>query len=235
VGTASPNPDQEISPLSPRIVRVWDKPAGLPVLPPNDDPAGDCVVARLLLAEPERARIAWPAGFEAGVLHRLDTSTSGAVALADDPADLEHLRAAFATGKLVKQYCLRAARDPGWDTNDCERALAHDPRHKGRMVVQRGRDTPHRGRWLPAHTRFRRRHGTLFDAVIRTGVMHQIRVHAAFVGIPILGDRRYGGGETPEGAPPGLVFYLHHVGFSSADPALETAPVPLPDWARDPP
>lgn len=223
--------------MSPRIVRVWDKPAGLPVLPPHADPEGDCVLARLLAAEPGRSTIPWPRGFEGGILHRLDTSTSGAVAIADDPADLVFLRSLFSEGQLAKRYVLRAARDPGWDENSCDRPLAHDPRHKGRMVVERGRQTAHRGRWLPAHTTFRRRSGTLFDAVIRTGVMHQIRVHAAFVGIPILGDRRYGGGETPADAPPGLAFYLHHTGFGTAPgftgPPLETAPVPLPDWARD--
>lgn len=208
---------------------MWDKPAGLPVLPPHADLQGDCVLVRLLADQPHRATVAWPAGFEGGLVHRLDTSTSGAVALADDLADLTFLRGLFGDGKLRKRYLLRAARDPDWDQNRCELALAHDPRHKGRMVVQRGRETPHRGKWLPARTSFRRRAGTLFEAEITTGVMHQVRVHAAFVGIPILGDRRYGGGETPQDAPPGLVFYLHHRGFTGPD-GLRTAEVPDPSW-----
>ena len=131
------------------------------------------MVARLSAAEPVRSAIAWPEGFEAGVVHRLDTSTSGAVAIAEDLADLEVLRELFRGRRLRKRYRLRALRSPSWDENACDRAVAHYPRHKGRMVVQRGRDTPHRGRWLEAHTTFVRVEGTLFEAGMTTGVMHR--------------------------------------------------------------
>jgi 23S rRNA-/tRNA-specific pseudouridylate synthase len=194
------------------------------VFPPHDDPGGDCLVARILAEDPDRARVAWPEGFEAGVVHRLDTGTSGAVALADDLDDLERLRELFRAHRLVKTYRLVVARDPRWDENRCDRSIAHDPRHKGRMVVQRGPSTPHRGRWLPADTSFRRIEGTLFEATMSTGVTHQIRVHAAFLGIPLAGDRRYGGGDDPAG------FRLHHVGFAGG--GVASAPVPWPEWAR---
>ncbi len=59
---------------------------------------------------------------------------------------------------------------------------------------------------------------------MRTGVMHQIRVHAAFVGLPLRGDHRYGGGRRDGG------FFLHHVGLEGA--GFATSPVPWPDWAR---
>jgi len=103
-----------------------------------------------------------------------------------------------------------------------------------RMVVQRGRSTPHRGRWYSAETRFRRVAGPLFEARMRTGVMHQIRVHAAFVGIPLLGDRIYGGGATPADAPGGVTFFLHHLGISGPE-GLHTDSVPLPSWASPTP
>ncbi|MEQ1507480.1 MAG: RNA pseudouridine synthase [Myxococcota bacterium] len=214
------------------VITSRDKPPGLPVFPPHDDPAGDCLLARLLAEEPDRAAIPWPAGFEGGLAHRLDTATSGAVAVAADLDGLGALRDRFAAGALTKWYRLRVARDPGWDANRCDRPIAHDPRRRRRMVVQRGADTPHRGRWLPARTVFRRVSGTLFDAVITTGVMHQIRVHAAFLGIPLAGDREYGGGPTPDDAPPGAAFLLHHRGFVGA--GLVTAPVPTPAWAGGP-
>jgi 23S rRNA-/tRNA-specific pseudouridylate synthase len=213
------------------VLYTEDKPPGLPVLPPHGDPPGDCVVARVLTREPARGAIAWPDGFPAGVLHRLDTPTSGAVAFAADLAQHAAVRALFAKGALRKVYRFLAARDVPWDEHGCTAALAHDPRHKNRMVVQRGRDTPHRGRWLEASTTFRRIEGRLFEATITTGVMHQVRVHAAFVGIPLAGDRRYGGGETPDIAPAGATFLLHHVGFSGG--GFETAPVPLPAWASE--
>jgi 23S rRNA-/tRNA-specific pseudouridylate synthase len=67
--------------------------------------------------------------------------------------------------------------------------------------------------------------------VIVTGVMHQIRAHAAFVGLALTGDRRYGGRPTPDGFD--AEFRLHHVGLSGPG-GLRTEPVPLPAWARLP-
>lgn len=207
------------------------KPAGIPVFPPHADPSGDCVLARLLREQPGRSELAWPPGFDGGIAHRLDISTSGALWLADDPAELLALRDAFAAKQLHKRYLLLAAKDVPWSHNRVEAPIAHDRRRKGRMIVQRGQSTPHRGRWLPAQTEFIRRGERLWEARMRTGVMHQIRVHAAFAGIPLLGDRRYGGGPTPDDAPAGLEFFLHHIGLR-ADDGRATDPVPLPDWAQ---
>lgn len=209
-------------------MRTLHKPAGLTVFPPHDQPDGDCLLARLLVDDPARASLAWPAGFEGGISHRLDNSTSGAVLVADSPEELVVIRTAFASGQLRKTYRLRARRVAPWTTNTCDAPIAHDPRHKRRMVVQRGANTPHRGRWLPAHTAFRHRHDDVYEAVITTGVMHQIRVHAAFVGIPLLGDALYGGGQPPPDAPPGLTFFLHHEGLVGPD--VRTDPVPGPGW-----
>jgi 23S rRNA pseudouridine1911/1915/1917 synthase len=200
------------------------------VHPPHDDPDGDCVVARLLAEDPARGAIPWPDGFAAGVAHRLDTSTSGALWVADSVAELAWMRDLFAAKALVKTYLLVAVRDVPWDENVCQRPIGHAKRHKSRMVVQRGADTPHRGRWLEASTSFRRVRGRLFEVTMRTGVMHQIRAHAAFVGIPLAGDRIYGGGPTPPGAPEGAEFLLHHVGLVGPD--CGTEPVPWPEWAR---
>lgn len=210
-------------------MRTLSKPAGIPVFPPHDEPRGDCLLARLLAEEPDRASVSWDAGFEGGIAHRLDTSTSGAVAVADDPGELAALRDLFGRKALLKTYVLRAARDVGWDHHAVDVPIAHDPRRKGRMVVRRGASTAHRGRWIEARTELDRLGADLWRARMRTGVMHQIRVHAAFVGLPLLGDRAYGGGETPPDAPAGVTFFLHHVGFEGE--GVATSPVPWPSWA----
>ncbi len=212
-----------------------EKPAGLPCFPPHADPDGDCVLRRLIEALPAQALGAWPAGFEGGIAHRLDTSTSGQLLICRDPAALEALRARFEARGLRKRYRLVSARRPPWTAHEIDRPIAHDRQHKGRMVVQRSEGTPHRGRWYPAHTRFSRRSDgpgwTLWDAEMRTGVTHQIRVHAAFLGIPLAGDRRYGGGPAPPGLrlPEGVDFLLHHVGVQGlAAGGLGDDPPPAP-------
>jgi 23S rRNA-/tRNA-specific pseudouridylate synthase len=206
------------------------KPAGIPVFPPHDDPTGDCVLARLTGGDPPRRGVAWPPGFEGGIAHRLDTSTSGALWVADDPGELERMRMAFAEKRLRKTYVLRTAKRVPWDTHETDVALAHDRDRKGRVAVRRGRDTPHRGAWHDAHTRFRRLSEHVFEAEMFGAFQHQIRAHAAFLGIAIEGDRLYGGGPTPPDAPPGLTFFLHHRGLVDRD-GWGTAPVATPEWA----
>jgi len=198
-------------------------------MPPNDDPAGDCLARRWLDARPEARAQAWPEGFAAGLAHRLDTPTSGAVAAAVDADELDALRRAFQQHQLLKTYRFLSWSHVPWREHRCDRAIAHAPRHKKRVVVQRGADTPHRGRWLPAETTFRHLGGHLWEATMRSGVMHQIRAHAAFVGLPLAGDPLYGRGPSPElGAP----FCLHHVGFRGA--GWSTEDVPTPPWATGP-
>jgi 23S rRNA pseudouridine1911/1915/1917 synthase len=194
---------------------LW-KPPGLPVFPPHADPVGDCLLARLLLARPEQAQ-PFPPGFEGGIAHRLDTATSGLVVAARSPETLGPLRASFASGELAKHYLFRsdgALVGPAVRTEP----IAHHPNRKDRMVVQRGPRTAHRGRWYPAWTRIRARGNGWWEAEIRTGVMHQIRVHAAAAGLPLCGDPIYGGASGS--------FVLHHVRMLGPGWASPVAPLP---------
>lgn len=207
------------------------KPAGVPVFPPHAHPEGDCLLRRWLALEPSRTAHPWPDGFGAGIAHRLDTPTSGQVIAAVSPSDLAELRQRFSAGSLRKVYRFVAAGQVPWDAHTVDTPIAHDRRRRSRMVVERGRATPHRGKWYPAHTVFRRVGPVMaglwcWEAVITSGVMHQIRVHAASVGLALNGDRLYGGGTPSAGAP--VPFLLHHLGLSGegfAPPQL-----PLPDF-----
>lgn len=186
------------------------KPPGLPVFPPHDDPAGPSLLAALLRLAPEHDQ-PFPTGFEGGLAHRLDTSTSGLVLAARSPDALTTLRACFSGRRLEKRYLFIARGEVPWDEHLLESAIGHHPSRRDRMVVQRGPNTQARGRFYPAHTQLRRVDGRLWEAVITTGVMHQIRAHAASVGLALWGDHLYGGGALPEGlTPPGVRFCLHH-------------------------
>ena len=63
---------------------------------------------------------------------------------------------------------------------------------------------------------------------MRSGVMHQVRLHAASVGLALAGDRLYGGGDWTCPRPEGALFALHHLGL--VGPGLDPGTVPLPQW-----
>lgn len=206
------------------------KPAGTPVFSPHSDPEGACVLQRLIDQSPACLDIDWPQGFDGGICHRLDNSTSGTLIVAETLDELAMIRALFSEHKLTKRYLLRARKVASWQHNTISTPIAHDQRRKSRMIVQRGKNTPHRGKWYPAETEFTHLKNDVYMATISTGVTHQIRVHAAFVGIPLLGDRQYGGGTTPGDTAAGVEFYLHHIGLIGPD-GFRSDDVPLPSWA----
>ena len=204
------------------------KPAGVPVFPRHDGTPGPCLL-HALLAEVPTQQEDFPDGFAGGIAHRLDVWTSGLVVAARSVAALTRARALFADGALAKQYVFLTDRYVPWDHTEVAHPLAHDRKHKRRMVWQRSPNTPHRGRWFPARTALRRgssRSGGLarWEATITTGVTHQIRLHAASAGLALLGDRLYGGTRRADGR-----FFLHARRIDGWP--VRTPELPIPeDW-----
>lgn len=209
---------------------VLSKPSGLPCFPFHRNPEVDCLLYQLLQEYPEQKEQDWPKGFEGGISHRLDVATSGQILVALDPEHLIEMRRLFSEKKLLKIYYFLSQKEPKWKENRVCAPIAHDRRRSKRMVVQRGKNTPKRGKWLSAETSFRQlgSHSGihLWQARMKTGVMHQIRIHAAFAGIGLLGDRLYGGGEAPEYFP--SRFALHHYGVQYSEWNVQK--IPLPKW-----
>jgi 23S rRNA pseudouridine1911/1915/1917 synthase len=164
-----------------------DKPPGMPS---TGGPSPEPSVAAILLGHfPEMAAIdPWRA---AGLVHRLDTGTSGLLLAARHPRAYRQLRAQFARKAIEKEYLAvvhgRLVR-PG--SISC--SLGRDSRNRSRMIVARlGMPST----W-PARTEFVPL-GSVADLTLvrlrmRSGVTHQLRVHMATLGYPILGDAHYG-------------------------------------------
>jgi 23S rRNA pseudouridine1911/1915/1917 synthase len=174
-----------------------DKPAGMPAIALRPDDR-DTLANYLLGRYPELAAIGGTA-FEAGLAHRLDTPTSGVLVAGRTDAAWRRLRALFRDRRVDKLYLAAVAgqvRRGGVVTAP----IAHRPGRPREMSACPDPDRAHMLRARPAVTRYRPlRHltgATLLAVSIPTGVRHQIRVHLASIGHPVLGDPLYGDAVT---------------------------------------
>ena len=189
-----------------------DKPGGIPghAL----DPRQRGTAAAFLLARyPEMADVGDP--LAPGLVHRLDSGTSGLLVAARTRAAHCALRAALRARAVEKRYLAWVAGDASaLDGARVALPLAHDPRDRRRMLPA----TAGVRAW-PAETRLAivaaGRERSLVEATILTGVTHQVRVHLAARGHPVLGDVLYGG--APAGLPRGR-HALHAAGLTLPHP-----------------
>jgi len=175
-------------------VMVLDKPAG--VASHGFSARDTLTLANFLMAQrPELAAVG-KSRWESGLVHRLDRETSGLVLVAKGRAAFESLRLQFSRREIKKIYWALV-----WGNAEAEGAidypLAHDSRDPRRMRALTAPAPRHKAvRCWRALTRFRklcRRRGlSLLEVEMASGVTHQIRVHLAAIGHPIVADALYG-------------------------------------------
>jgi 23S rRNA pseudouridine1911/1915/1917 synthase len=168
-------------------VLVVDKPAGLLSVPSSPDVHDeDTVLARVR----QYVRHLRPRQPYVGVVHRLDRDTSGALAFALDPEMRAALRSLFRHHRIERRYAALVAGVPRGERGDVDLAL-RDGYEGGRRGIARPGEAAR-----PALTRWRvveRFPGAaLLEVELETGRQHQIRIHLAHVGLPVLGDAAYG-------------------------------------------
>ena len=201
---------------------VIDKPAGLVVHPAPGHWRGTLLNA--LLAHHAGARLL-P---RAGIVHRLDKDTSGLMVVAKTRAAMDALVALIAAREVRREYLALAHK--GWQgpgEQRVEEAVGRDPRQRVRMaVVDLAR---HAGK--PARTDIRllasQPEACLVHCQLHTGRTHQIRVHMAHLGHPLLADELYGGRPLAGLERQGLhAWQLRFVHPATAQPMAWRAPPP---------
>lgn len=176
---------------------VCHKPAGLTVHPCPSCPSGT-LVQRLLGHFPQ---LALQEGPRPGIVHRLDKDTSGLLVVALDEAARLALSEAFARREIEKRY-LALVRGVPEARGTCRAAIGRHPAVKTKMAV-----VPEAHGGKPAHTEWERLWSapdgafSLLALRLHTGRTHQIRVHMAHVGHPLLGDALYAPADTARRAP----------------------------------
>ena len=173
---------------------VIDKPAGLVVHPAPGHAAGTLVNA---LIRHCGATLSGIGGVKRpGIVHRLDKDTSGLLVVAKTDAAHRGLAEIFAdhgrTGSLEREYLALVWGGFDATAGTVAGSIGRDPRHREKMAVMNGE----RSRRATTHWRLTEALGpaSLIACQLETGRTHQIRVHVASIGHPLLGDSVYGSG-----------------------------------------
>ena len=204
-------------------VIVVNKPSGLVVHPAPGHPDGTLVNALLYHCGDSLSGVG--GALRPGIVHRIDRDTSGLIIAAKNDAAHRGLAAQLKDHTLARTYECIVAGNLRDDSGTVDAPIARDPKDRKRMAVVAG------GRDAVTHWEVIARYAgnTHVRCRLETGRTHQIRVHMAYIGHPILGDTVYGAKKPV----PGLTGQcLHAVGLRFVHPRtgeITELTCPLPD------
>jgi 23S rRNA pseudouridine1911/1915/1917 synthase len=191
--TVPPTPPQELKAEAIPLKIIYedddllavDKPAGLTVHPAPGHP-GHTLVNAILAHFPHLADIG--DSLRPGVVHRLDKDTSGVMLVAKNQAAQVNLSRQFKSHSVTKAYLALVKGKLEPESGIIEADIGRDPRNRKKMaVVAQGREARTEYRVIKYIGGY-----TLLEVMPETGRTHQIRVHLAAIGFPVLGDKVYG-------------------------------------------
>jgi 23S rRNA pseudouridine1911/1915/1917 synthase len=191
--TLPPAPPQELKPEAIPLKIIYedddllavDKPAGLTVHPAPGHP-GHTLVNAILAHFPHLADIG--DSLRPGVVHRLDKDTSGVMLVAKNSAAQANLSKQFKSHSVTKAYMALVKGKLEPESGIIEADIGRDPRDRKKMaVVAQGREARTEYRVIKYIGGY-----TLLEVMPETGRTHQIRVHLAAIGFPVVGDKVYG-------------------------------------------
>jgi 23S rRNA pseudouridine1911/1915/1917 synthase len=175
---------------------VIDKQAGLVVHPAAGNPDGTLVNALIAHCGPRLSGVGGES--RPGIVHRLDKDTSGLIVAAKSDRAMHSLAGQFAHRAIERAYHAGAWGIPRAAEGVIEGDIGRNPFDRKRMAVLRGGGKPARTRYrvLERYTTPSRQLASLLECRLDTGRTHQIRVHLAHLGHPLIGDPVYGRART---------------------------------------
>lgn len=204
---------------------VIDKPKGMVVHPAPGHFSGTMVNALLYHCQNSLSGVGGV--LRPGIVHRIDKDTSGLLAAAKNDRAHQFLAAQFAAHTITREYLAIVRGGFKADHGTIDAPIARHPTERKKMAVRPDgrRAITHYQVLLPLGRQ------TLIRCSLETGRTHQIRVHMASIGHPLLGDTVYGGAKQPAGTN-GQVLHAYKLGFVHPRGDFMEFLSPLPDYFR---
>ena len=176
---------------------VIDKPAGLVVHPAAGNPNGTLVNALLHHCAGQLSGIGGVA--RPGIVHRIDKDTSGLMVAAKSDAAHLGLAAQFADHSITRAYHAVLGGHPRPAAGTVRGSIARSKSNRKKMAMVDANDEGYKGKHAVTHYKTLEKfpHAALVECRLETGRTHQVRVHMASIGHPLLGDPLYGKTPTP--------------------------------------